>query len=82
MNSVNGIQVKTEVKLRLAEFDAACNARGWFKDVDRAREIGLAKSVMSRLRNRQGSASAEAIDKIITKLDVPYKVLFESVEAS
>lgn len=81
LNSVSGT-IRAEIKLRTEDFDAACNARGWFTDSERARNIGLPTSIMSRLRNGEGSPSANAIDKVVRALALPYPALFERVEAT
>jgi transcriptional regulator with XRE-family HTH domain len=65
------------VVIRWAEFDRLCDARGWYTNSKRARQLGLAPSTLSNLRSGKYGPGSFVINQMLTTLECPYASLFE-----
>lgn len=69
------------VKLRLAEFDALTIERGWKEDKDKASNLGISASLMSRIRSGEVNPGAKFIDACISTFGpAAYDRLFERTQ--
>lgn len=53
------------VKLRITEFDALTDERGWKEDKDKASGLGISPSLMSRIRSGEVNPGAKFIDACV-----------------